>query len=204
VTEPYAIFAASATAGLLLAVWAMGEAIVLPVVPDVLLGILVLAAPAQSPMLFAITVAAAVAGALVLWALLRHRPGLARRLIEAQPALGESGLREASDRLARRGPLRGFAQLGAGLPLKAYLAALARLAPATGYGPVAAYALVNRVARIGPPTVAFALAAPLVAQLGAGVDPALFGAVYFLGWGLFYAGYWRWRDPRRRSSPVAP
>lgn len=197
-TDPYAIFAGSLLAVAVLAAWGFGEAVVLPVVPDVLLGILVLSAPTHAPVLFGAAVVGGVAGGMTLWALLRHRPSMARRLIELQPALGQPGLTEARDRLGRYGALVGMAQVGPGLPLKAYLAALADVAPHDGYRAVATYALVNRLARIGPPTLAFVLAAPLAT--GATLEPAAFGALYMAVWAVFYVAYWIWRDPRRRAS----
>ena len=45
--EPFATFAAAPLVLVILVVWGVGEALVLPVVPDVLIGLLVLAAPSQ-------------------------------------------------------------------------------------------------------------------------------------------------------------
>ena len=199
-TEPYAAFAATGLALALIAAWAFAEAIVLPVVPDVGLGILLLAAPQQLPVLTAAAIGGGVVGALVLWGLLRHRPALVQRLLTAQPGLGEPGLKEARERLMRRGPLWGFVQLGPGLPLKAFTAALAEVAPRTGYAAVATYALTNRVTRLLPPAILFALAAPLLT--GIEQSPVVFGALYVAAWVAFYFGYWWLRDPsRRRATP---
>lgn len=198
-TEPYAAFATSWLAIALIGWWAFGEAIALPIIPDVALGILLLSAPHQMPVLSAVAIVGGVAGALVLWFLIRHRPATVKRVIAAQPGLGPPGLEEARDRLAQRGPLAGFAaRLGPGLPLKAYTYALAEIAPQTGYGRVCGYALINRLTRLLPPAIVFALAAPLVADVAQ--SPLLFGAIYAAAWTVFYLVYWWRRDPARRAK----
>lgn len=196
--EPYAAFATSWLAIAVIGAWAAGEAIALPIVPDVALGILLLSAPQQLPILSATAILSGVAGALALWSLIRRHPAAVKSMLAAQPGLGLPGLEEARDRIAQRGPLVGFAMFGPGLPLKAYTAGLAEVAPRTGYVAVAGYALINRLTRLLPPAIAFALAAPLVAN--SELSPLVFGALYFAGWAAFYVVYWRGRGRPRRSS----
>ena len=107
-------------------------------------------------------------------------------------SLGQS---EAEDRLRRRGLVAGFAQLGPGLPLKAYLHALAIRAPTTGTATVAGVALVNRLTRLGPVALAFAALHPLA--VAAAWPPALLAILWLGGWTAFYVAYWFARDPRR-------
>ena len=191
---PFAAIAGSPAILLVLAAWGFAEAIVAPVVPDVLLGILLLAAPWPIVPLLSAAILGGVVGALADWWLLAHRPAFVHRLLAIQPGLGRPGLAEAETRLRQRGIAPGFAQIGPGLPLKAYLGALARVAPETRSLDVAGLALVNRVARLGPVALAFAALHPVA--VASGWSAAVIGLVYVVGWTLFYAAYWIRRDPR--------
>jgi membrane protein YqaA with SNARE-associated domain len=193
--EPFAGLAAAPLIVAVLVAWGVGEALVLPVVPDVLLGLLVLAAPWQLGPLLGAAVVGGVVGALADWWLLLNRRSLADRILMLQPGLGRPGLAEAEARVRRRGPCAAFAQVGPGLPLKAWLHALSVVAPATTRTEVAALALVNRVARLGPVALALALVHPLAL----GWQPATLTIAWIAGWSAFYAGYWIVRDPRRRG-----
>ena len=193
--EPFASLAAEPLVLVVLIGWGVAEALVLPVVPDVLIGLLVLAAPWSIGPLLGAAVAGGVAGSLVGWWLLRRAPDLTRRVLAIQPALGRPGLDDAADRLRRRGLVAGFAQIGPGLPLKAYLHALGVTAPETSGAVVAGLALVNRLARLGPPALAFAALHPFAV----GWPPPLLAAVWIVGWTAFYVAYWVARDPGRRS-----
>jgi membrane protein YqaA with SNARE-associated domain len=175
--EPFAALAASPWILVVLFAWGAGEALVLPVVPDVLIGILAMAAPERSPVLLG----AAILGGVLVLAL--------------QPGLGRRGLDAAERRLRQRGLVGGFAQVGPGLPLKAYVHALAAVAPGESPAKVAALALVNRMTRLVPVTLVFATLHPLAQA--SGWSPALLAAVYATGWIVFYAAYWIARDPRR-------
>ena len=180
-----------------LALWGFGEAIVLPVVPDVLLGILVLASPWLMLPLLGARIAGGVAGAVVGWWLVVRRPASFHRVLASQPGLGEPGLADADARLRRLGVVRGFAQVGPGLPLKAYLWALGSVDTQASVGRVAGLALVNRLARILPVALGFAALHPLAAA--APSEPLVLGVLYVAGWSAFYVVYWWRRDPRRRS-----
>ena len=196
-TEPFAVLPSEPAILALLVLWGIGEAVVLPVVPDVLIGFLLLAAPRQIVPVLAAAIGGGVIGSVAGWWLLRHRPRLVERVLAVQPGLGRPGLEEAEGRLRQRGSWRAFAQIGPGLPLKAYLHAQADVAPATGWPERVGLAFVNRLARLGPVAIAFALASPLVSS--APSTPAGFAIVYGAAWTAFYLAYWIVRDSRRRS-----
>jgi membrane protein YqaA with SNARE-associated domain len=191
--EPFATLAATPLVLLLLVAWGVGEAVVLPIVPDVLIGLLVLAAPGQTAPLLGAAVAGGVGGALIDWWLLRRHPALVARILMTQPALGRPGLDAAEQRLRDRGLGVGFSQVGPGLPLKAYLHALGAVAPDSGVRRVAALTFVNRVARLGPPALVFAALHPLAV----GWPPLALAVAWTGGWTTFYLAYWIARDPRR-------
>jgi len=191
--EPFATLAAEPLILVLLVMWGVGEALFLPVVPDVLLGLLVLAAPWELGPLLGAAIVGGVAGAGAGWWLLRERRSLAERVLALQPGLGPRGLAEGADRVRRRGPLAAFAQVGPGLPLKAYLHALAAVAPTTTPLNVAGLAVVNRLARLGPVALAFAALHPFAV----GWPPVLLAVAWVGGWMAFYVAYWVARDPRR-------
>lgn len=195
-TTPFAEFADSPEALVVVFLWAVLEATVLPVVPDVLMGLLLLASPWRIVPLLASAVAGGLLGGLGWWRTLHARPEAAQRILLAQPGLGSAGLREAEERIDRLGPARGFAQVGPGLPLKAYLAALATREPDASAGRVAGLIVLNRLTRLGPVALGFALAAPLAAMLDG--PPVVLGTVYFAGWTAFYVVYW---VRRSRSAP---
>ncbi len=173
---------------LLLLGWGLGEAVVLPIVPDVLLGLLALATPAALGLPLAAAMAGGIGGALLLARLRHDRPALVTRIIAAQPGLGGRGMAEARGRIERLGPARGFAQVGPGLPLKAYVVAFLDLAPGPGAPWLGVLALVNRVTRLVPVVAGFALVG-IVAR-GAGLSPAAAIPVYVIGWTVFYLAFW--------------
>jgi len=193
--EPFAAVAESPWVLVVLFAWGAGEALVLPVVPDVLIGILALAAPERAPVLLGAAILGGVLGALLAWRMDTTRPATAERVLRLQPGLGRRGLAEDESRLRQHGLLAGFAQIGPGLPLKAYLHALAAVAPRLPARLVAGLALVNRLTRLVPVTVVFAALHPIAAS--SGWSAGTLAAVYVAGWVGFYAAYWIARDPRR-------
>jgi len=193
--EPYAALAASPWIVVVLFAWGAGEALVLPVVPDVLIGILAMAAPERAPVLLGAAILGGVLGALIAWRMDSGSPATGERVLALQPGLGRRGLDAAERRLRQRGLVGGFAQVGPGLPLKAYVHALAAVAPGESPAKVAALALVNRMTRLVPVTLVFAVFHPLAQS--SDWSPALLAAVYATGWIVFYAAYWIARDPRR-------
>jgi membrane protein YqaA with SNARE-associated domain len=180
---------------IVLVAWSFAEAVLLPVVPDVLLGLIALLTPWLLPQALAATIGGALAGATVLWWLLARRPRRVEAMLAALPALGHHGLAEAAERIRSRGALAGFVQLGAGLPLKAYLHALARVEPGRGRMQVAGLTVVNRVTRLLPVSLGFAILHPLVEQLDPDAAPLL--VIYVAGWIIFYLAYWWWMAPSR-------
>ncbi len=141
-------FAARRAAIVLMALWAAAEAIVLPIVPDVGLCLLVLAAPGQAGRLFAAVVAGAVAGTLALAALASTAPDAVNGLLLALPGIDGAVLADAGSQLARDG-IVGFAQIGAGPPLKVYTAEWVELGG--GVPGLVVGSILNRLTRIGPP-----------------------------------------------------
>jgi membrane protein YqaA with SNARE-associated domain len=193
--EPFAAVAESPWILAVLVAWGVGEALVLPVVPDVLIGILAMAAPERAPVLLGAAILGGVLGALATWRMDTAHPAIGERVLALQPGLGRRGLDAAERRLRERGLVAGFAQIGPGLPLKAYLHALAAVSPRQPDRTVAGLALLNRLTRLGPVTLVFAALHPIV--VSSGWSAAMLAVVYAAGWILFYAAYWTARDPRR-------
>lgn len=153
-------FARRPAAGATIAVWAAAEAIVLPVVPDVGLGLLVLAAPRLAGRLFLAVVAGALVGTVLLAILATAAPDSARAMLIRIPGIDAATLAEADAKLAGEG-IAGFAQFGPGAPLKVYTEAWVRRGgDITG---LLVGTVLNRLARIGP---AILVAAVLGWRLG--------------------------------------
>jgi hypothetical protein len=180
---------------LLFFAWGFAEAVLIPIVPDVGLGVLALATPEALGLPLLSAIAGGVAGAAVLAALRARDPAPVDRILALQPGLGAAGMDEARRRIAARGP-RAFAQVGPGLPLKAYVVAYVQDRPSARIGTVALLALLNRVTRIVPVVGAFALAGVLARPLEPATGPVL--ACYVVGWALFYGVFWWVRRPRDR------
>jgi hypothetical protein len=178
-------FAGRRAAVAAMAAWAAAEAIVLPIVPDVGLCLLVLAAPLRGPRLFAAVAIGAVAGTLVLALLATQSPAVARTLLLSVPAIDVAVLDGADGSLARNG-VAGFAQLGPGTPLKVYT--IEWLRQGGDIAGLVVGAVANRLTRIGPPTIVAALVGYLAgpwlrrhARLTVGAYAGL--------WLVFYAAY---------------
>ena len=171
--------------------WGLLEATVGPIVPDVGLGLLALATPAALGAPLVAAVAGGVVGAQVLASVHRERPALIDRVLAAQPGLGSHGLAESRRRIETRGVTRAFAQIGPGLPLKAYVVALVDARPGTTPGELVTLALLNRLTRLTPVVAAFALVGVIAHPLDIATAPAI--ALYLVGWSVFYAAYWRAR-----------
>lgn len=172
----------------ILALWGFGEAVALPVVPDVLLGLLALATPAALGLPLAAAIGGGVTGAVVLAFLRRHDARLMDRVIALQPGLGARGMSEAHRRVSGMGAARAFAQVGPGLPLKAYVATLIDAEPATSPGRLSGLALLNRVTRIVPVVVVFAGVGHMARLAGASPSSAI--GAYVAGWIGFYGWFW--------------
>ncbi len=167
----------------LLALWGMAEAILLPIVPDVGLGLLVLAAPRRAVPLFGAVVAGALVGSLVLAVAAAQWPDDVRAMLLRVPGIGAALLGDASRDLAGGG-ISGFAQVGPGPPLKVYTAEWLRLGgdvPGLVLG-----AVLNRLTRIGPVLVV-AVAGGWFLGGWMRRHPALTLGVYSVLWVAVYA-----------------
>lgn len=185
IVEPLARFANRPAAIGLAALWGLGEAIVVPVVPDVLLYLLAIAAPRTGLRLFLAALAGAVVGTLVLYGLALASIGAAEAVVVAVPGIDAPMLAAAATALAGGDPLA-LAQFGPGTPLKVYTVAWA-----SGVGSLGGLllgAVLNRVTRILPGllvAMAAGFAAPgLLRRLEV---PGL--VVYTLGWVVVYVLY---------------
>lgn len=179
-------FASTRAAVALVAAWSFGEAILLPVVPDVALDLLGLVAPRRSPVLFLVGVMASLAGTVVLFALAASQLASAQALVLALPAVSQPMLDAARATVAGGDPTS-LALFGPGTPLKVFTVAWA-----ADSGPLLALlagAVLNRLTRIGP---------ALLACVGVGVvAPALIRrherlvlGLYTAFWIVTYAAYW--------------
>lgn len=173
---------------ILVGAWAFAEAIALPVVPDIALGLLALASPRHTLRLFLVLVGAALAGSAVLFALAVAAPDAAIALLIALPGIDASTIDAARLAVAGGDPTA-MAGFGPGMPLK-----VCTLAWALGAGSPAGLALgvvLNRVTRVGPVVLALAVLGRLAPaflrrheRLVLGVYAAAWIAVYVLYLGL--------------------
>ena len=175
--------------------WGVAEATVEPIVPDIGLGFLALSTPATLGLPLAAAIAGGVAGAVLLAVLRGGRPDLVDRILSLQPGLGTAGMHDARQRLSRRG-WAAFAQVGPGLPLKAFVVAYCADHPRAGLATIASLAAINRFMRIVPVVAAFAVVGVLARPLDLDAVPVAIG--YLIGWTVFYAAFWWVRRPRGR------
>ena len=190
-----AVLASSWWIAVLFFAWGIAEATIQPIVPDVGLGFLALATPAALGLPLAAAMAGGVLGAVLLAELWWRRPDVVDRVLSLQPGLGAAGMDDARRRLPKRG-WAAFAQLGPGLPLKAYVVAYLRDVTRPRLGTIAGLAAVNRFTRIAPVVAAFAVVGVLARPLE--VDRFAVAMVYLSGWTIFYAAFWWVRRPRGR------
>jgi hypothetical protein len=176
---------------LLVAAWAFAEAIALPVVPDIALGLLALAAPRQVLRLFVVLVLAALAGTAVLYAATLAAPDAAYALLTSLPGIDPAAVDIARGTVAGGDPAS-VAGFGPGMPLKVYTLAWAT-GPATPVA-LAIGVLLNRVTRVGPVVLALAVLGRLAPgflrrheRLVVGVYVAAWIATYVLYLGLLPA-----------------
>jgi len=131
----------------LVGAWAFAEAIFFPIIPDVVIGLLVLVAPRRLLVLFVALVAGALAGSAVLYALSLIAPGAVHSMLLALPGIDEAMLAAARDTVASGNPMS-IAQVGPGAPLKVDTYAWA-IGPSTPFALVVG-AVLNRITRIMP------------------------------------------------------
>ena len=180
-------FARSGPAMALVGAWAFCEAIVLPVVPDVALALLALAAPRRVGALFGAVLVGAVSGSILLAAATSAAPASVDAMLLAIPGIDADTLANVEARLAADGVL-GFAQVGPGPPLKVYTV---EWVEAGGSWPgLILGVVVNRVTRIGPVVLVAALAGRLLPGWLRRHERLVIPA-YGVAWTAFYAVYWR-------------
>src|SRR4029453_9274686 len=107
-------------------------------------GLLALAAPRRTLALFAAVIVGAVAGSLVLAVLATGAPAAVDAMLLALPAIDGTTLTTVDDRLTADG-VAGFAQVGAGPPLKVYTASW--IGGGGGVASLVAGVVLNRVTR---------------------------------------------------------
>lgn len=178
-------FAGRSAAVALIGAWAAAEAVVFPIVPDVGLGLLVLAAPLRALRLFGAVVVGAVAGTVVLGIFATQAPEAARAVLLSIPGIDPETLAGADRVLARDG-LAGFGQFGPGAPLKVYT--VEWLARGGDVVEVLVGAVLNRITRVGPSLV-FAAAIGYVAAPWLRRHSNVVFVVYAAFWLLVYAAY---------------
>jgi hypothetical protein len=178
-------FAATRQATVLIGAWGMAEAIVLPVVPDVALYLLAMAAPRHAARLFAAAVVGALAGSAVLAGLMTVDPGAARSLMLAIPGISPQML-QAAERAFAGGDVLGFVGFGPGTPVKVYIVAWILAGGSPVLLPVGV--VVNRLTRMGPGVLVTAIIGRLVPGLLRRHERLVL-AVYIGLWVLTYVLY---------------
>jgi membrane protein YqaA with SNARE-associated domain len=187
VIDRLAGFARSPGGLLLIAAWACAEAVLLPIVPDVVLLPLLAAAPRATPRLvLALVVGALVGSAILAWLVLAD-PDRVRSILVALPGIDVSTLRTVEADLSTHGAAA-FAAVGPGVPLKVYTTAWI----GAGGSPLvlAGAVVLNRLTRIGPGIVV-AAAVGQVAPRALRHHERLALAAYAVGWIALYLLYWR-------------
>ena len=180
-----AAWAARRPAVAIVAAWSFAEAIVFPIVPDVLLDVIGLAAPRRAGRLFLISVLASVAGTALLFALASYLPALAQGVVLAVPGVDRSMLDSAGVAVGGGDPFS-LALFGPGTPLKVFTVAWA-LGPGTA-GPLLLGAVLNRCTRILPTLVGAAAAGAIAPRwLRRHERPAL--GLYTIAWISVYSLY---------------
>lgn len=179
------LFARRPGAALTMGIWAAAEAIVLPIVPDVGLCLLVLAAPRRTVVLFAAVVIGAIAGTLVMVAFALQAPDAARALLLSIPGIDPALLASADQALARDG-VAGFAQLGPGAPLKVYT--VEWLSRGSDIAGLLVGTVLNRITRIGPALIVAAAIGQVAGPLLRRHSRATLAA-YAAFWILVYLAY---------------
>ena len=165
--------------------WAAAEAVLLPVIPDVLLGLLVLAVPRRLPALFTALCLGSLAGSLALFGITVVDPESVRGLLLALPGVDARTLADATTTVAGGSPTC-LLLFGAGIPLKVYTFAWANgLVSPLGFLPAV---ILNRFSRILP----LALAEAVIGVAAAGFlrrHERTVLAIYVAAWVAVYALY---------------
>ncbi len=171
---------------LLVGGWGFAEAVFLPIVPDVALGLLALVVPRRLPALFGAVVVGALAGSAVMYSLSLAAPDAVAAALLALPAIPQSMLTNAQAAVADGGLLSMTLQ-PPGTPLKVYTWAWA--VDANGPVGLAGAIVVNRIARILPGAIGLAVlghVAPGFLRRHNRLVLAAYAAFYMVA----YAVYW--------------
>lgn len=178
-------FAGRRVALALMGLWAAAEAVALPVVPDVGLCLLALAAPRRGARLLAAVMVGALIGSVMLAALAVASPDVVRAMLLGLPGIDAAVVADVEARVSTGGVVA-FAQFGPGPPLKVYTDAW--VAQGGDIGGVILGTILNRVTRIGPVVV---VAAVVGMALGSWVRrrDRLTVLTYVAVWIVFYAIY---------------
>lgn len=167
--------------------WALAEAVALPVIPDVLLGLLLLAAPRRFVVLFASLCLGSIAGSLLLYALTMADPEAVRQGLLALPGINQPMVTAASGTVASSSPTC-LLLFGPGTPLKVFTFAWANGAISPiGFLPAV---ILNRVSRIAPlavAQVALGLVAPDFLRRHERIVLGLYGAAYLATYAVYLA-----------------
>jgi hypothetical protein len=180
-------FAATRQATVLIGAWGMAEAIAFPVVPDVALYLLAMAAPKHAARLFAAAIVGALAGSAVLAGLTTVDPDAARSLMLAIPGISPQML-QAAERAMAGGDVLGFLEFGPGTPVKVDIVAwiLAGGSPLL----LAVGVIVNRLTRMGPGVLVTAVigsVAPKFLRRHERLVIAIYVALWVLTYVLYFA-----------------
>lgn len=178
--------AAGGAAVALVAAWSFGEAIVLPIVPDVALYLLALAAPRRAPLLFGVAVGVSIIGSALLFALALGQLAAAEALVLAVPGVDQPMLDAAKVTVAGGDPTA-LGLFGPGTPLKVYTVAWA--SGAGSWLGLMLGVIVNRLTRIGP-LLLLATGAGAIAPHWLRRHERVVLVTYALAWVALYVAYW--------------
>lgn len=187
VLDRIAAFEDSRSGDLLVFAWGIAEAIAFPIVPDIVLGLFALASPRRLARPFALAVAGALVGTVVLFLVSSASPAAVQTLLLALPGIHPATIADARSLVAAGDPLS-IAAFGPGTPLKVYT-----FAWASGAGSMAALLIgvvLNRLTRVGPGVVALAVVAALAPAFVRRHERPILVA-YALFFTALYALYWR-------------
>jgi hypothetical protein len=168
------------------AVWAFAEAIALPIIPDIIVGLLALVMPCRAVRLFVAMTLGSLAGSAVLWLASAAAPDAVRAMLLALPAIHPPMLADAARAVAAGDPLS-IAQFGPGTPLKVYTFAWA-IGPGSPIG-LAGGIVLNRIARVGPVVLVLAILGSAAPAFLRRFDRLVL-AVYAVAYVALYAAYW--------------
>ena len=181
--DRWAAIADSSAGWRLMAVWAIAEALVWPIIPDVLLGLLVIARPRRVAKTLTAAIVGSTVGAVLLYGLASSWPTQAERILPHLPLAFEADVISVRERIGQDGALAFLQQPISGIPFKVW----AIVGATSGLPAVPALPIVilARAARMS-------LVALVVAVLGARfatrirdywlVLLAIYLTVFVLGW----------------------